>query len=116
MSEAGNSRARHRELGPADPIRRPARLAPPPHATRIGSSCLMGDEHAGQCRAARLGPGFTPLAHLAPPPVLIDSSPLTRFMGVGTFVSAASNWSAAPLAAAPGLGPHGYGSGVKDKG
>lgn len=57
-----------------------------------------------------------PAAPLAPPPALIDSSPLTRFMGVGTFVSAASNWSVAPLAAAPGLGPDGYGSGVKDKG
>lgn len=37
-----------------------------------------------------------------PPPALIDSSPLTRFMGVGTFVSVASNWSAAPLAGGPG--------------
>lgn len=76
----------------------------------------MGDERAGQCRAARLGPGFTPPAPLAPPPALIDSSLLTRFMGVGTFVLAASNWSAVPLAAAPGLGPYGYGSSVKDKG
>lgn len=40
-----------------------------------------------------------------PPPArraLIDSSLLTRFMGVGTFVSVASNWSAAPLAGGPG--------------
>lgn len=54
-----------------------------------------------------------------PPPsrrALIDSSPLSRFIGAVTFVSVASNWSAAPLAADPDLGPDSYGSGVKDKG
>lgn len=33
---------------------------------------------------------------------LIDSSPLTRFMGVRTFLSVTSNWSTAPLAGGPG--------------
>lgn len=33
---------------------------------------------------------------------LIDSSPLTRFMGVRTFLSVTSNWSAVPLAGGPG--------------
>lgn len=47
---------------------------------------------------------ITARRRVAPPArrALIDSSLLTRFMGVGTFVSVASNWSAAPLAGRPG--------------
>lgn len=33
---------------------------------------------------------------------LIDSSPLTRFMGVRTFLSVTSNWSVMPLGGGPG--------------
>lgn len=44
-------------------------------------------------------------ARLGGPPLccaLIDSSPLTRFMGVRTFLSVTSNWSGVLLAGGPG--------------
>lgn len=86
----------------------PIWLRPPPPAY-IGGRCLIRDKRAGQCRAHHIAPGFAHHANNCQAPgrsscscTLIDSSLLTRFMGVGTFVSVASNWSAAPLAGGPG--------------
>lgn len=80
----------------------------PPSSARISSRCLIGDKRAGQCRAHRSGPRFAHHAtncQVMGPPLcraLIDSSPLTRFMGVETFLSLTSNWNAATLTGGPG--------------
>lgn len=80
---------------------------PSPRAC-ISSRCLIGDKYAGQCRPHHNGPSFAHHANncqtMGPPlcRALIDSSPLTRFMGVRTFLSVASNWSTVPLAGGPG--------------
>lgn len=82
----------------------------------ISSRCLIGDKHPGQCRPHHGRPAFTHHANncQAWSPslfyffnfffclVVIDSSPLTRFIGVRTFFSVTSNWSVVPLAAGPG--------------
>lgn len=76
----------------------------PPPCACISSRCLIGDKHAGQCRPHHNGPSFahhTNNCQAMGPPLcyaLIDSSPLTRFMGVRTFLSVTSNWSTMPLA------------------
>lgn len=89
----------------------------PPSRACISSRCLIGDKHAGQCRPHHNGPSFTHHANncqaMGPPRccALIDSSPLTRFMGVRTFHSVTSNWSTGPLAGGPGpwlAGPDSY--------
>lgn len=73
--------------------------------------CLIGDERAGQCRPHHHGPSFAHHANncqATGPPLccgLIDSFPLTRFMGVRTFLPVASNWSTVPLARGPGPWP-----------
>lgn len=87
-------------------------LTPPPSlpGAPISSRCLIGDKRPGQCRPHHGRPAFAHHANncqaLGPSPffchVVIDSSLLTRFMGVGTFLPVTSNWSVVPLAAGPG--------------
>lgn len=80
----------------------------PPSCACISSRCLIRDKHAGQCRPHHNRPSFAHHANnrqaMGPPLccALIDSSPLTRFMGVRTVLSVTSNWSAVPLAGWPG--------------
>lgn len=79
----------------------------PPSCACISSRCLIGDKHAGQCRLHHNGPSFAHHANncqaMGPPLccALIDSSPLTRFMGVRTFLSVTSNWSTVSLTGGP---------------
>lgn len=79
----------------------------PPSCACISSRCLIGDKHAGQCRLHHNGPSFAHHANncqASGPPLccaLIDSSLLTRFMGVRTFLSVTSNWSTVSLAGGP---------------
>lgn len=74
----------------------------------VSSRCLIGDKHAGQCRPHHCGPGCAHHANncraMGPPLccALIDSSLLTRFMGIRTFLSVPSNWSSVPLVGGPG--------------